>query len=158
MTTTSSGPPAPFQALLRVPVPWVFILGYLPGAGLQFVWRVRLGPFQWAGVATFAAGAALAAWGWLIFFRQRTTTVPGRASSAFVTWGPYQFTRNPMYLGLSIAYVGEALIQGHVWPLLFLPLVVAYVNWIVIPIEEAKLTSVFGDRYVQYCARVRRWF
>ena len=62
-----------------------------------------------------------------------------------------------MYVGLLVAYVGEALILRQIWPLLFLPLVVAYVNWVVIPVEEGKLTEVFGDKYRGYQARTRRW-
>ncbi|HTI36806.1 MAG TPA: isoprenylcysteine carboxylmethyltransferase family protein [Vicinamibacterales bacterium] len=150
-------PAAPFRLLMRLPVPWVFVLGYLLGAAAQPVWQIRLGHAQSAGLATFAAGAALAAWGWFTFLKARTTTVPGKASAALVTWGPYRFTRNPMYVGLTVAYVGEALLLGQVWPLFVLPAVVAYVNWVVIPVEEARLTEVFGDRYIAYRSRVRRW-
>jgi protein-S-isoprenylcysteine O-methyltransferase Ste14 len=105
----------------------------------------------------FATGAAIAGWGWLTFRRTRTTTVPGRASSSLVTWGPYRFTRNPMYLGLTLAYLGEAGILRQTWPVMLLPLTVAYVNWVVIPVEEAKLKEVFGEKYERYRARVRRW-
>jgi len=151
-----------FQFLLRIPVPWVFILTYLAGAAIDyatgphfFIKRVpRLGI---AGAAVFAVGAAIAGWGWLTFRKARTTTVPGEISSRFVTWGPYRFTRNPMYVGLVVAYVGEAMILRQIWPLLLLPLVVAYVNWVVIPVEEGKLTEVFGDEYLGYQARTRRW-
>jgi protein-S-isoprenylcysteine O-methyltransferase Ste14 len=74
-----------------------------------------------------------------------------------VTWGPYRFTRNPMYVGLTIAYLGEALLLHQLWPVVLLPLVIAYVHWIVIPLEESKLQEAFGDHYVQYRARVGRW-
>jgi len=139
-------------------VPWVFVLGYLLGVALQSLRQIRIDHRQGVGVATFAAGVALAAWGWLTFRHAHTTTVPGEVSSEMVTWGPYRYTRNPMYLGLTVAYVGEALILGHVWPLLTLPLVVAYVNWVVIPVEESKLSEVFGERYLRYRSHVRRWF
>ena len=62
-----------------------------------------------------------------------------------------------MYVGLVVAYVGEALILRQIWPLLLLPLVVAYVNWVVIPVEEVKLREVFGDKYRDYQAKTRRW-
>jgi 4-amino-4-deoxy-L-arabinose transferase-like glycosyltransferase len=94
--------------LLRIPVPWVFVLGYLIGAGIEQivpVWfgrSVRGNVTFTAGVTTFVIGMALAAWGWATFYRARTTTVPGEASSSLVTWGPYVFSRNPMYLGLAI--------------------------------------------------------
>src|SRR5215467_291809 len=93
-----------FRALLRVPVPWVFILTYLVGVALEFACfrnRTSSSPSLVTdmGATLFVAGAALASWGWLIFHKARTTRVPGEASTALVTWGPYRFTRNPMYLG-----------------------------------------------------------
>ena len=59
-----------------------------------------------------------------------------------VTAGPYHFTRNPMYLGLTIAYLGEAGALLEVWPLPFLVLVLAYVNWCVVPVEEGRLPGL----------------
>ena len=163
MAASDRRSPAPARLPVHLPVPWVYVLVYLAGVPLEWKWPVRL-PFQVspavtlpAGMATFAIGAAIAGWGWITFRRAGTTRVPGEMSTEFVTWGPYRFTRNPMYLGMAIAYVGEALIQRHVWPLLLLPLVLAFVNWAVIPVEQANLTRAFGDRYLEYCRRVRRW-
>ncbi|HKW49984.1 MAG TPA: isoprenylcysteine carboxylmethyltransferase family protein [Gemmatimonadaceae bacterium] len=152
----------PIRLLLHVPVPWVFVLGFLAGVGVEFAWRAHspgttLPVPTVLGAALFLIGAVIAGWGLLTFGRAHTTTVPGRASSALVTWGPYRFTRNPMYVGLTLAYLGEAGLLGQAWPLAFLPLVVGYVNWIVIPVEEQKLNEVFGTDYDTYRRRVRRW-
>ncbi len=151
-----------FQLLLRVPVPWVFVLNYLLGVALELVappvWRGRraagLGA---AGGVLLALGVFVAAWGWLTFRTAHTTTVPGEMSTQLVTWGPYRFTRNPMYVGLVLAYLGEAGILHQVWPVVVLPLVVAYVHGVVIPLEEAKLREAFGERYERYRERVRPW-
>jgi protein-S-isoprenylcysteine O-methyltransferase Ste14 len=62
-----------------------------------------------------------------------------------------------MYVGLTLAYLGEAGLLRQAWPIATLPLVLSYVNWIVIPVEEAKLTQVFGNQYLQYKAIIRRW-
>jgi protein-S-isoprenylcysteine O-methyltransferase Ste14 len=62
-----------------------------------------------------------------------------------------------MYVGLVFAYVGEGGILKQIWPLVLLPLTVAYVNWIVIPVEEARLKDVFQEEYEAYRSRVRRW-
>jgi protein-S-isoprenylcysteine O-methyltransferase Ste14 len=148
--------------LLHVPVPWVFVLTYLVGVGLEYTFPFRMAAaarpgIRGAGAVLFGIGAVIAAWGLLTFRRARTTTVPGRASSQLVTWGPYRFSRNPMYVGLILAYLGEAGILRQLWPVLLLPLIVAYVNWVVIPLEEGKLKEVFGEEYERYRARVRRW-
>jgi protein-S-isoprenylcysteine O-methyltransferase Ste14 len=161
-TNKQTGPGNPFRFLLRIPVPWVFILTYLLGVGFEHVLPLHLGQGAGPGVRVsggvlFGIGAVIAGWGWQTFRAARTTTVPGQASSQLVTWGPYRFSRNPMYVGLIIAYIGEAGILRQLWPLFLLPLTVAYVNWIVIPVEEAKLKEVFAEQYDRYRARVRRW-
>ena len=151
------------RAVMKIPVPWVFVLVFM--AGVVVTKSTRTGVLTghaalicWrAGIAIFAAGAVIAGWGLTIFHREKTTTVPGQCSRELVTWGPYRFTRNPMYVGLTLAYVGEAAIFGQMWPLLLLPLVLAYLNWTVIPGEESRLCETFGAVYEEYRGRVRRW-
>lgn len=149
-------------ALLRVPVPWVFVLTYLAGVGAEAAFHSgrffrdykSLTPVGWV---IFALGAALAAWGWLIFRRAGTTRVPGQASTTLVRSGPYRLMRNPMYVGLSVAYIGEAAILHQIIPVVLLPLTIAYLNRVVIPVEEERLHAVFGAEYEKYQNEVRRW-
>ncbi len=153
----------PLRLMLHVPVPWVFVLAYLGGVALELFFPSRFHSSEAnligsiLGGILLATGMGIAAWGWLIFYKSRTTTVPGRASSKLVTWGPYRFSRNPMYVGLILAYLGEAGVLHQLWPVLFLPFVVFYINWIVIPVEEARLKEIFSMEYHAYCAKVRRW-
>src|SRR5450755_409639 len=101
----------PVRFLMHVPVPWVFVLTYLLGVFLEHGVLKSLRPgavspkaamlSDHAGAALFAMGLVIAGWGWGIFRKARTTTVPGKASDKLVTWGPYHFTRNPMYVGLT---------------------------------------------------------
>lgn len=152
----------PIRLLLRLPVPWVFILTYLIGIVMEIAFppnfhKEQLRLVSTAGAILFIAGVVIAGWGLAIFFKARTTTVPGRASAKLVNWGPYRFTRNPMYVGLTLAYLGEAGILKQVWPVILLPLALAYLQLMVIPLEETKLKEVFGQEYENYRARVRRW-
>jgi protein-S-isoprenylcysteine O-methyltransferase Ste14 len=150
-------------ALLRVPVPWVFVLTYLGGVGIEVLLH-RGGFFRDVklltpvGFVIFTVGMGFAGWGWFIFFRTRTTRVPGEASTRLVTSGPYRLMRNPMYVGLSVAYIGEAVIQHQIAPVVLLPLTIAYLNQVVIPVEEERLHEVFGAEYDQYQNDVSRWF
>ncbi len=151
----------PFRLLMHIPVPWVFILTYLAGARVEGRYpalsgEVPLGA-KTAGALLLATGVAIAVWAQVLFRRARTTTVPGGTSSSLITAGPYRFSRNPMYVGLILAYVGEAGILRQVWPVILLPFVVAYLNWIVIPVEEGRLRDAFGEAYDRYCSSVRRW-
>src|SRR5262249_41473025 len=98
---------ARIHPLMRIPVPWVFVLAYLAGVALERLLphpvlsaRVLLISHV-AGAALMIGGLALAAWGLWLFHTARTTTVPGRPSSQLVTTGPYRFSRNPMYFSLA---------------------------------------------------------
>lgn len=147
---------------MRVPVPWVFVLTYLLGELLESVFPTARSPklalaSVIVGGALFVVGALIAGWGLLIFRKARTTTVPGRSSAKLVTWGPYRFSRNPMYVGLVLAYLGEAALLKQLCPVLVLPFTLVYLNWTVIPVEEAKLEEVFQNEYRRYRLRVRRW-
>lgn len=154
---------ARISPLMRVPVPWVFVMAYLAGALVQ---RFAPSPVlpagvepvvRGVGVALWFAGGLLAAWSLRLFQMARTTTTPFHEPSRFVTWGPYRFTRNPMYVALTTMYLAEAAVLVQLWPLLLLPLVVVYVDQSVIPVEEANLRRLFGAEYDAFCQRVPRW-
>ena len=71
--------------------------------------------------------------------------------------GPYRFTRNPMYLGMTSMYLGVTLCKNWAWPVFCLPFVWWVMNAYVIAREERYLEAKFGDDYRRYKARVRRW-
>ena len=110
-----------------------------------------------AGTVLVLLGVALAAWGMITFRRAHTAIVPLHPASRIVTNGPYRFTRNPMYTGLTLVYLGVSLHMNSVWPLLALPIVLALLLRLVVRREEAYLRSAFPDEYVAYLGRVRRW-
>jgi protein-S-isoprenylcysteine O-methyltransferase Ste14 len=152
----------PVRLLMHVPVPWVFVLTYLAGlvverTGVSFKGSNLLHGTVVVGGALFGVGVVIAGWAQWLFRKARTTTVPGQRSASLVTSGPYRFTRNPMYVGLTLAYLGEAGMLRQLWPIVLLPLTIAYLNWVVIPVEEGRLHEVFGQDYARYRARVRRW-
>src|SRR3989449_10916364 len=74
-----------------------------------------------------------------LFRRAGTTPNPTKPTSALVIWGPYRFTRNPMYVGMATLYVGGTLLLNDLWPLALLPVVIALVQRRVIAKEEAYL-------------------
>jgi protein-S-isoprenylcysteine O-methyltransferase Ste14 len=86
-----------------------------------------------------------------------TTVRPDRAASTLVIGGPYNMTRNPMYLGLAFVYLGVAVAGQSVWALILLPVVLAIIQRRAIEPEEAFLEQRFGANYINYAAKVRRW-
>lgn len=155
--------PPPSRMLLRIPVPWVFVVAYVLGLGLQLLLpRGSIAPdtrraLTIAGVALWFLAAVIAGWALWLFHRQRTTTTPGEISRVLVARGPYRLSRNPMYIGIMLAYVGEMCVLAQAAPLVTLVLAVVYLQSAVIPLEESRLRETFGEAYVQYCARIRRW-
>lgn len=110
------------------------------------------------GVVGLVAGTLLTLAGVREVARHHTTIIPHHAVSTLVTGGAYRFSRNPMYAGLAIAYVGGALLAGTWWPLATLPIALVAVRRIVIDPEERYLAARFGQAYADYRGRVRRWF
>ncbi len=80
-----------------------------------------------------------------------------KPASRIVDKGPYRLTRNPMYTGMSLVYLGAMLLLNWGWALVLFPLVLILLYRFVISREEAYLTSEFGEEYLAYCRKVRRW-
>jgi protein-S-isoprenylcysteine O-methyltransferase Ste14 len=110
-----------------------------------------------AGAVLGVLGLALALAGVAAVLRHRTTIVPHHPVASLLTGGVYRLSRNPMYTGLAIAYLGVALLLGSWWPLALWPLVIMAVRQLVIRPEEQYLTQRFGHAYTDYQCRVRRW-
>ena len=148
---------------VRFPPPVLFVAGLVAGWALDRYGRALPLP----GVGTAAArgvglvlvllGLALVGWGIATFRRARTAIIPHYPASQVVDRGPYRFTRNPMYTGFTIVYLGVTALLRSAWPLLLLPLVLVALVRLVIAREERYLRAAFGADYDAYCARVRRW-
>lgn len=83
--------------------------------------------------------------------------MPFRESSTLMTDGLYRYTRNPIYVSMVVVLIGFAIAWGSLSPWLVPPLFVAILTRRVIRFEEAMLTETFGEAYLAYCSRVRRW-
>jgi protein-S-isoprenylcysteine O-methyltransferase Ste14 len=159
MSEPGRGPGVPY------PPPLIFATAFLV-AWLLDRYVVHLWPELTIGVAgtvrvlgwvLVVAGLAFAYWGIATFLRRRTAVYPNRDASTLVIEGPYRFTRNPMYSGMAVAYIGGACIVSSLWPILLLPVALMALVRFVIAREERYLTEAFGDQYLEYRRRVRRW-
>ena len=93
------------------------------------------------------------------FRRAHTTVNPHKpeTTTSLVTSGVYAWTRNPMYLGLSVLLLGWAIKLGTLSPLAGPLLFISLMQYLQIPSEEDALRIRFGNDYQQYCHRVNRW-
>ena len=147
---------------LKIPPPVVALVMAV------FIWLVyrtapsfafALPPHGLIAILLVATGFVTSILGVVTFRHARTTVNPTKPelSSSLVTWGVYAITRNPMYLGLLMMLSGWAIFLSNVLAFLFLPIFVLYINRFQIKPEERTLTGLFGQNYVAYQGRVRRW-
>lgn len=144
----------------RIMPPVYLLLAMAAMTALHFLWPIRQivdAPWHWMGLVPIAAGLALGSWAATLFKRRRTTIRPGEVSSRLMTEGPFRFTRNPIYVGMTLLSVGLAIVLGSVSPWLVVPVFVLLIVRNIIPVEEAMLREAFGEDYAQYQRNVRRW-
>ncbi len=145
---------------IRVPPPLIYLLALL--LGLLLNRRLHV-PFLPRGVARllgwpFVGGAmTLAAWFARTMRAADTTMHINKPVSRVVQDGPFRFSRNPGYLSLTMLYAGIAVLRNALWAIVLLPLVVYVIQREVIEREEGYLERTFGEEYLAYKARVRRW-
>jgi protein-S-isoprenylcysteine O-methyltransferase Ste14 len=142
------------------PPPLIYVAGLAVGFALEALLPGSSVPtaVQWGlGGVLVVAGVALLLSFNTAFSRKGTAVEPWKPTTAIVTTGPYRVTRNPAYLGMALVYAGVALMSDALWVLAPLPVVLAIVDRGVIAREERYLERKFGQEYVDYKARVRRW-
>jgi protein-S-isoprenylcysteine O-methyltransferase Ste14 len=96
-------------------------------------------------------------WSLWLFARHETGLLPGQPTQAMIDRGPYGLSRNPLYLGLLVLYLGLALLIPTFWGLVLFPVAVLLILWGAVLPEERFLRQRFGSRYDDYAGRVRRW-
>ncbi|NMF59398.1 methyltransferase family protein [Pseudanabaena yagii] len=130
------------------------------GVGLSFFFPVSFLPLS---ISLPLAVIAMISAGWFstsafqTMTRAQTAIDPAKPATAIVSDGVFRFSRNPLYLSLTLLYIGISLLLNAVWAFpLLLPLL-AVVQIGVIQREEVYLERKFGDEYLRYKAKVRRW-
>ncbi|MBX9616684.1 MAG: isoprenylcysteine carboxylmethyltransferase family protein [Caulobacteraceae bacterium] len=121
--------------------------------GLGFADTLRRG----LAVAGLLVGLGIEGWAAGLFRKARTAVQPWKPSTALVTTGIYGLTRNPIYLGFAITYLGLAIgLDSPLALILLIPCLVV-IDRFVIRREEHYLQARFGADYDRYRQRVRRW-
>jgi protein-S-isoprenylcysteine O-methyltransferase Ste14 len=140
--------------------PFVYLFAIVAAVALDLMQPLRflpneLGPF--IGIPIVAAALVLFVLS-VRRFKAAGTPVPGnRPTTAIVRSGPYQWSRNPIYLAFSVLQLGIACWLNSLWVLGTLVAAFGLMTWVVIPREERYLESKFGAEYHEYKADVRRW-
>lgn len=154
------GEQATDHAAVKFPPPVLFLLLLAVTLGLDSLVPAALGlpaPLRIAGSAIAIAGVGLAIHVAKVFRRSSTAIEPWKPSSALITDGVYSWTRNPIYLGFCLVNFGVGVAADNVWMMLSCLPGAWGVYIIAIAREEAYLERKFGNEYLQYKQRVRRW-
>jgi len=145
---------------IRVPPPLIYLLALLLGVLLDRRAHLPFLPLSVArglGWPLIGGGAVLNMW----FLRTiRDAEVPLRTDKPvprLTTEGPFGYSRNPSYLALAMLYAGIAVLRNSLLAILLLPVVLIVIQREVIRREERYLERTFGEEYLAYKRRVRRW-
>lgn len=155
-----SHPDSPALRLIAPP-PVIYIGMLLLGVAIHVLSPVGIFPATHAhevlgGVLLLFSGA-FARWAFLTMRRSGTTANPRRPSEALATGGPFRVSRNPIYVAMTGIYIALALLVNSAWLLVLLAPLLVFMQWGVILREERYLAGKFGNEYIAYSARVRRW-
>ena len=143
--------------LYAVVLPAIVLL-YLPiRIGIGSGWTVELGAAKLVGPLLMAAGLLLYFWCVLDFADERHVSVSPSAASRFVVQGPYQFVRNPMYIGALIVLAGHGIWFQAPAMIPYMLFVFAAFHLLIVLYEEPAFERRFGDEYRVYRNSVRRW-
>jgi protein-S-isoprenylcysteine O-methyltransferase Ste14 len=156
-TETTSGPSAiPWPPLLIVAV---LAIGWLAGRLYPLPWPgLDDWPARLVGYGIGIAGIALVAWATVTLRHAGTTIQTHQRADRLVIDGPFRWRRNPIYMGHVLIFLGLAELTHNIW---FVMLAAAYalaVYWLAILPEERHLEERFGQAYLDYKGRTKRWF
>jgi protein-S-isoprenylcysteine O-methyltransferase Ste14 len=143
-----------------VPPPLTYLITLLLGLVLDRRLHVPFLPHRVARVLGWplvGGGMALATW-FIRTMRSADTALDvNKPVSSLVQDGPFRYCRNPGYLSLAMIYTGLAILRNALWVILFLPLLLVVTQRELIEREELYLERTFGEEYLAYKRRVRRW-
>ncbi len=111
----------------------------------------------WVGLVLRLGGIAFGAWGWYTMRQMRINVCPRKSTQRVIAKGPFRISRNPLYVGFSIAMVGMVFVWNSAWGVLMLVPLLLVMHFGVVLREERYLGKKFGDEYREYCSQVRRY-
>ena len=115
-------------------------------------------PYGYLGILVMALGLAIQSQAAKLFREVGASFSLEGDSSSLVTSGPFRHSRNPIYLGMLLWLFGLAILLGSLSAFVFPAFVFLLANFVLIPMEERSMHEKFGEAYLEYKSRVRRWF
>ena len=144
---------------LPVKPPLVWLVALLLGWWLHRFMPLpaRGNGIAWAGLIAVAVGVVLAVWSVLTLRAARTPVEPWKATRSIVERGPYAFSRNPIYLAFALVVLGLGIWINRLAVVAMVVPALLITDRVIVRREERYLTRKFGESYLTYRQRVRRW-
>ena len=142
------------------PPPFIYLGSMLAGGLIYWGWPLEIVPGWrplWIGIALIALSFVITGLTFREFGRAKTSVSPYEPTEALITTGPFGHSRNPLYVGATVFQLGVAAALNSAWILGLVVPVLVVMNIGVIAREERYLERRFGDAYLEYKSRVRRW-
>lgn len=140
----------------NVPIPQAHVVGLIIGAILHIFSSKQIFQSLWLGHVTgwplIVVGIGLCAWS-VVIANDMNIANP----DTLLKSGPYAFSRNPMYVGWTLIYLGISFTANSLWILVLLPIVMIYIHFVDIRKEEQYLDEQFGEEYRKYLKQVHRY-
>lgn len=142
-------------------IPVAYLLGSLVFMGLLQrllpLYQYVEPPLAYAGIIFVFLGIVISAVSADLFVKAKTGLLPFEEATALVTGGIFRFTRNPMYLGMFLMVFGSAFLMGSIGALIPLLIFVLVIRYNFVAGEERFMEAAFGQQYLDYKSKVRRW-
>jgi protein-S-isoprenylcysteine O-methyltransferase Ste14 len=142
--------------LKNLPIPEAHIFGIVLGVLIHLLFKVNTFNSTWTGHLVgwplIVPGTVLSIWAAI-----EAGEIDISSPQELVTSGPYTYSRNPMYVGWSLIYLGIAFVMNSLWLIVLFPLVMIYIHFIDIPKEERFLERTFGSQFSEYRKHVRKY-
>ena len=150
------------SAAVRIPPPVFFFVCLGSGFLLEFFFPthiIGLSPISrvivgciFIFISIYFAGSAF-----FVLIKNKTTFNPAKSTTKIVTDGAYRFSRNPLYLSLLLLLSGIAVLRFSIWLFSAVPILYILFLFKAVKPEESYLSHKFGEEYLNYSAKVRRW-
>lgn len=148
------------SSTVKIPPPIIYFVALAIGFTLNTIWPLSSSLATWGriiGVAFIILSIPIMPPVLMRFKRLSTTFDVRKEATTLITDGPFNYSRNPTYVSLTLLFLGIGLILNNMWILILAFPVLAIMDQWVIRGEESFLEETFGEEYLQYKSRVRRW-
>lgn len=150
----------PDTTQVTIPPPVIYFGCLFAGVAVDYIWPFPLLPkaMQYPlGVTVIGLSVLLFGWALIAFSRSNTSINHAKATTELISSGPFRFSRNPVYVSMSLLVIGIGITIDSIWVVGMVLPAITLTYYLIILKEEIYLERKFGDEYRSYKSKVRRW-